>query len=274
MQSLASIAFEFARTGRTALLRALGPLDALHRRLTGRGDLPPLWLRRHAGPVAKFESAARETAQTIERLGLAREGDRVLDIGCGAGAMALHLGRLIGPHGRYSGFDVHAPSIAWARQHFAADRRHRFELAALASPYGGPGSSVEQYRFPADDGACGFVLAKSVFTHLLELEARRYLSEIRRVLAPGRAAMVTAFLFERNSLTGSGRSRLFPCADESGSVRFRSRARPRSAVAYGRAFFFTMLDTASLRVEHEIAGFYPGDTDPPAGQDVLVLSRS
>jgi SAM-dependent methyltransferase len=195
----------------------------------------------------------------------------VLDVGCGPAAMAPHLGRLIGARGRYAGFDVHAPSIAWARRRFEGDPRFRFELAALASPYGGGGAAVDQYRFPVEDAACDFVLAKSVFTHLLEPEARRYLSEIRRALAPGRAAMVTAFLFEPGSLTGSGRSRLFPCADESGSVRFRSHARPRSAVAYERALFLSMLASAGLRVEHEIPGFYPGDADPPTGQDVLVL---
>ena len=260
---------------RTALLRTAGPADAVSLRLTGRADLPPLWLRRHAGPVRRFESAARETTETIERLGLVREGDRVLDIGCGPAAMAPHLGRLIGPRGRYLGFDVHAPSIAWAHRRFASDPRFRFELAALASPYGGSGcSAVEQYRFPVEDAACDLVLAKSVFTHLLEPEARRYLTETRRVLAPGRAAMVTAFLFERGSLTGSGRARLFPCADETGAIRFRSPARPRSAVAYERALFLAMLDSTGLRVQHEISGFYPGNADPPTGQDVLVLGHA
>lgn len=259
---------------RTALLRSLTPFDTVWRRFAGHADLPPLWMRRHAGPVARFESAAREAAETIERLGLVREGDCVLDVGCGPAAMAPRLARLIGPSGRYAGFDVHAPSIAWAIRRFADDPRFRFELAPLASPHGAGGENVEQYRFPAEDASCNFVLAKSVFTHLLEPEARRYLSEIRRVLAPARAAMVTAFLFDRGSLTGSGRSRLFPCADETGAVRFRSRSRPRSAVAYERSRFLAMLDSAGLRIGHEIPGFYPGDADPPAGQDVLVLARA
>ena len=33
----------------------------------GRDRLPPLWLRRHTGPVARFESAARETAEFLDR---------------------------------------------------------------------------------------------------------------------------------------------------------------------------------------------------------------
>ena len=260
--------------GRTAVFKSAGPADALYRRLTGQADLPPLWLRRHAGPVGRFESAARETTETIERLGLVRKGDRVLDVGCGPAAMASHLGRLIGPAGRYVGFDVHAPSIAWARRRFEDDPRFRFDLAALASPYGGRGAPVEQYRFPVEDAACDFVLAKSVFTHLLEPEARRYLAEIRRVLTPGRAAMITAFLFERGSLTGSGRSRLFPGTDETGAVRFHGSFRPRSAVAFERALFLAMLDSAGLSVHQEIPGFYPGDADPPTGQDVLVLGHA
>lgn len=261
-------------TARTALLRTAGPVDALRRRLTGRADLPPLWLRRHAGPTGRFESAARHAAALIERFGLVREGDRVLDVGCGPAAMAPHLGQLIGAEGRYVGFDVHAPSIAWARRRFAGDPRFRFELAALASPFGGGGAPVENYRFPADDASADFILAKSVFTHLLESEARHDLSEIRRVLAPGRTAMITAFLFDPESRTGVGRSRRFRFADRAGAVRFRSRARPQSAVAYERGPFLTMLDSAGLRIGHEVHGFYPGDADPPTGQDVLLLGRA
>jgi SAM-dependent methyltransferase len=260
--------------GRTALLRSVSPVDALYRRLTGRSDLPPLWLRRHAGPTGRFESAARDAASLIEQLGLVREGDPVLDVGCGPAAMAPHLRELIGAEGRYIGFDVHAPSIAWARRRFADDPRFRFELAALASPYGGGGAPVEKYRFPADDASAGFVLAKSVFTHLLESEARHYLSEIRRVLASRRTAMITSFLFEPESRTGLGHSRRFPFADRAGTIRFRSRVRPQSAIAYERSLFLSMLDSSGLRIGHEILGFYPGNADPPTGQDVLLLGRA
>lgn len=199
---------------------------------------------------------------TIEQLDLVREGDCVLDLGCGPAAMVPSLARLIGAAGSYVGIDRHAPSIAWARRQFSLETQLRFERAEEGQP------------LPLGEATCGFVLAKSLFTHLLESEARRYLTEIRRVLAPGRAAIVTAFLFEKQSRTGSGQSSFFRACSPSGLVRMRSAVRPRSAVAFERGLFLSMLAAAGLGIGIDIPGFSPGDADPPAGQDVLILGRS
>src|ERR1700688_4464263 len=119
------------RSTRTALLCALEPVDWVRRHLTqgGEGPTPPLWIRRHSGPIWALERAAAEVAATITGLGLIRADDRVLDIGCGSGSMALAFSRVLGPEGRYIGFDVHGPSIRWCRRHFTRDSRFRFDLA-------------------------------------------------------------------------------------------------------------------------------------------------
>ena len=178
---------ESLRSTRTAALWLLEPLDRLRRRVTlapDRRPVPPLWLRRHAGPISTFERAATELSATIATLGLVRADDTVLDIGCGCGSMALAFRRTLGPRGTYVGFDVHGASIAWCNRHLAQDPRLRFELAPLDTPWSRGGMPPTQYRFPADDGSADFVLAKSVFTHLLERDARHYLREIHRVLRP------------------------------------------------------------------------------------------
>src|SRR5262249_1126803 len=142
-------------------------------------------LRRQAGPVHFFESAAREAADRIEALGLVGADDLVLDVGCGPGAMASHFAKRLGPRGRYVGVDVHQASIRWCVKRYRSDGRFRFERIA------------KQSRLPVADGEAGFVLAKSLFTHLPESEARRMLGEIRRALSRGRRALLTALLFER-----------------------------------------------------------------------------
>ncbi len=242
--------FSLLRLGRTAILFLAGPFDRIRLLASRRGNLPPLWLRRHAGPVSKFESAAREMGVFLDTLGVLDKSDHILDIGCGAGPMAHELARRLGPGGRYVGFDVHAPSVQWCRKRFSGDPRLFFELAPIASPYGArSGRPVASYRFPMADGEAGLILAESVFTHLFESEARHYLREIARTLKAGRGAIVTAFLFDGNSPEPPDFRRAFPHADPSGRVRWRSRLRPTAAIAYERSLFFEMVEAAGLRVQ-------------------------
>jgi SAM-dependent methyltransferase len=258
---------------RTLAYRLAGPFESAWRRASGRPPLPPLWLRRHTGPVGRFESAARATGEFLDGLGLVGPTDRVLDIGCGAGAMVPEFARRLGPEGRYVGFDVHAPSILWCRKHYGRDPRFAFELARSASAYGSSsGPAATGFRFPLDDATADFVLAKSVFTHLLAPEASHYLSETRRVLRPGQAAIVTAFLFDES---GSGLThvhRAFPFGDADGLVRWRLRARPTAAVAYARSAFERIVGEAGLRVQWMSPGYFPGG-GPVSGQDTLLLGR-
>lgn len=272
-RGLLPLVIDLLRLGRTGALRALGPLERSWRRLARRPELPPLWLRRHVGPLGRYESAARETAALIDRLGVVREGSRVLDLGCGCGAMVAALAERIGEAGNYLGLDVHRPSLDWCRRRWGSDRRLRFARVAVPSPYGDGAAATGALRLPPADGEVDFVLAKSLFTHLLEAEARAYLDEVRRVLAPGGRALVTLFLFDGDRFADSPPP-AFPHPEPGAPVRWRRAARPHAAVAYERRLFLALLAAAGLALEEEIAGFFPGEAAPPAGQDVLVLRRA
>ncbi|MGH9369858.1 MAG: class I SAM-dependent methyltransferase [Thermoanaerobaculia bacterium] len=262
---------DLLRLGRTAALRLATPIDRIALYLAGKSGLPPLWLRRHAGAASRFESSARQMAAFLDGLGVLEETDDVLDVGCGAGAMAGELARRLGPGRRYVGFDVHAPSIGWCRKRFAADPSLSFEVAPVPSPYGSrSGEPATSYRLPMEDGRAGFILAKSVFTHLLEPEARHYLAEIRRTLKPGRGAIVTAFLFDATAPELDRVRRAFPFGDSAGCVRWRRRLRPEAAVAYERLFFFSLVEGAGLRVQWVSPGYFPG-RQRLTGQDILLL---
>jgi len=253
---------EVFRSARTILLRLLGPVETLTWFLKRRAGLPPLWLRRHTGPVSDFESAAADMTQLLETLGLVAPDDLVLDAGCGAGAMVPTFARLLRASGRYVGFDLYEPSIRWCRGRFRADPRLGFETTSPATAS----------RFPVADGEAGFVLAKSLFTHLQEAEARHFLSEIRRVLRPGGTAVVTAFLFER----GEGETRaaeFFPFTSTDGSARWRWKSHPESAIAFEGSSFLAMVSGAGLSHEWLGRGFWPGAA-VPRGQDILLLFRA
>jgi ubiquinone/menaquinone biosynthesis C-methylase UbiE len=99
-------------------------------------------------------------------------GDRVLDLGCGAGDLAADLAR--------SGAQVTAADVAQA----ALDRvgRRHPELALRLIAIDAP--------LPFDDGAFDAVWSSEVIEHVGD--TARWLSEVRRVLAPrGRVLLTT-----------------------------------------------------------------------------------
>ncbi|HXQ28620.1 MAG TPA: methyltransferase domain-containing protein [Gemmatimonadales bacterium] len=254
------------RRVRTAGYWLLQPLDTLLRPFvpaTRRAPRPPLWLRRHAGPIRDFDRAAAELSAVIGARALLQESDAVLDIGCGCGSMALEFRNVLGAHGSYVGFDVHRPSIAWCKRHFASDPRFRFELASLETAWSRGGEAVSQYRFPAADDSMTFVLAKSVFTHLLEEDARHYLRELRRVLQEGRRALVTAFLL------GEEGDPRFPYGGP--DLWWRMSNRPEAGVAFKRSRFVAEARAANLRVVELIRGYWSGDQTGPTLQDIAIL---
>jgi SAM-dependent methyltransferase len=64
----------------------------------------------------------------IDRAG-AKAGERVIDVGCGAGAVSVAFARKVGPSGHVTGIDVSGPMLARARQVAPAELPLEFVLA-------------------------------------------------------------------------------------------------------------------------------------------------
>lgn len=113
---------------------------------------------------------------------------RILDIGCGCGRTARTL--LQNPWVKaYSGFDVIPVYPVWCNRWLspAARGSFSFEHVDVHSERYNPegrlrGSEVE---FPYASAAFDLAFAASLFTHLFEADARRYLHEAARVVRPG-----------------------------------------------------------------------------------------
>jgi ubiquinone/menaquinone biosynthesis C-methylase UbiE len=268
------LVFRALLRGRSVALRLAQPLDTLHQRLTGATDLPPLWLRRHVGPIAGYERARGEIVAYLACRAPIAPGDTVLDIGCGTGVLIPDVLRALGPEGRYVGFDVHPPSIRWARRRYGSDPRVRLVVAEVYTPYYSPHNKLKatEYRFPVPDVSVHRVIAKSVFTHLLEPEAAHYLGEIARVLAPDGLAVVSAFLLgiaERPRLTTPALA--FDHAV--GRARVARMESPTSVVAYPWIVLTELLEHAGLRVVSRDLGWWSGGASAANYQDLLVLGR-
>jgi SAM-dependent methyltransferase len=112
----------------------------------------------------------------------------VLDVGCGCGKMARTL--VYHPYIlRYIGFDVIRENINWCEHSIVPLSKGRFEfhyLDVFSRAYNPAGNiKATDVVFPVVDGAVDFAIAGSLFTHLLQEDAKHYLREVRRVLAPG-----------------------------------------------------------------------------------------
>ena len=104
-------------------------------------------------------------------LGEVRPGDRVLDVGCGTGDFTAAMAR--------AGADAIGVDVAEAALRRARSRHPGVEFRLV--PLDGP--------LPFEDGSFELVWASEVIEHVAD--TARWLSEVRRVLAPGGRLLVT-----------------------------------------------------------------------------------
>jgi arsenite methyltransferase len=105
-------------------------------------------------------------------LGPLEPGERVLDLGCGAGTDTLVAAQMVGPGGRVTGIDMTPEMLAKARA--AAE-----EMGATNVDF--VESEVEQ--LPFDDESFDVVISNGVIDLIPDKDA--VFSEIHRVLEPG-----------------------------------------------------------------------------------------
>lgn len=145
----------------------------------------------------------------VERGGL-RPTDRVLEVGCGAGRVAIALADdLTG--GSYEGFDISRTAIDWCRDNITPlHPNFQFQIADVYNSFYNPAGRhrARRYRFPYPSGTFDFVFLTSVFTHMLPRDLTHYLSEISRVMRPGGRCLITFFLHNAESAANirAGRS--------------------------------------------------------------------
>ncbi len=114
-----------------------------------------------------YEHIGQVEAAIVKYAGL-RDGDSLIDLGCGSGRLASALGQQMKIE--YSGIDVIRALLKYAKK-----------------------KSPENYKFilnrtlgiPLPDASADMATAFSVFTHLLHHESYIYLEHMKRVVRPG-----------------------------------------------------------------------------------------
>ncbi len=244
----------------------------------GAAPIPWVTLHNYGSSGAVFyETARADGAQMQQLLGIGAQ-TTVLDVGCGSGRLAWAMADILGPRGGYVGFDVSQAAIAFARKLM---RRRRsdftFHHVDLHSKEYNPSGAVrsDTFCFPCGDGWAGATIALSVFSHLLEKDAARFLTEIARTLAPEGRAFISAYVVDaearRHLETGDAAQMMLPYGE---GLWVGDRATPEAAVAYDSQKFHAMIAAASLTVDVHRPGSWARPGGRVNGQDSFVLRRA
>jgi len=117
-------------------------------------------------------------------LGALNPGERVLDVGSGAGTDSLVAAQMVGPAGRVVGIDMTPEMLAKARAGAA-------EMGAAHVTF----LEGEAERLPFPDGSFDVVISNGVIDLIPDKDA--VFSEIHRVLAPGGRIQVADVTIQR-----------------------------------------------------------------------------
>jgi len=226
--------------------------------------------------------------------------DVFVDIGCGLGRIARSLVSRLSGKGQYLGFDVNKKSIEWCQEKYRHYNNFHFVWIDLFSVFYNPGSRREgtvrsrkgvqleegkampvhihnasAFQFPLPRDSVDFVNLTSVFTHMLPRDVERYLTEIGRMLKPGKLCHITYFLVDPGSreaiVDASKQGRWHPI--EHGYVRNQSV--PEEMVLLDEKLVRDLYAKTGLLIEEMTYGNWFDRAGPTFGfQDIILASKS
>ena len=260
------------------MLLILGePIDYVSRIINNKLDLPPLLLRKHVGPLSEFETSGSEFAVYLKVLCELKANEKMLDIGCGCGLLAMNLKNYMNDEGRYVGVDINKPVIKWSQRNVKKGNIFKFQHIDISNGYyrlqGSQNDS--KFRFPFDDKKFDFIFLKSVFTHMKMDGIVNYLQEIERMLSDNGRALVTFFVLndEQAKLKKEGKNKLFfNFGDE--RTKWVCKNCPEMSIAFHEDDLLDKLKMCKLRLKKPIFyGTWAGRENSLYLQDMLLIEK-
>ena len=188
--------------------------------------IPPLEMRVLVGPTEPSAFDNPDGALVIPGVAAAQY-DAVFDWGCGCGRVARQLIQQDPRPRTYVGIDLHRGMIEWCQRNLAPAAPgfefHHHDVFELGF---NPGAEKPRWLpFPSPDESFSLAIAWSVFTHVNEEQATKYLYEMRRVLRPDGVLFSTWFLFDKTE---------FPMMADSQNALFVNDVNPTGAVIFDK----------------------------------------
>jgi len=206
--------------------------------------------------------------------------DRVLDVGCGCGRMAVPLTAYL-TTGSYEGFDIVPELIDWCKQNITPRfPNFKFQMMDLySSAYNRTAKKkASELKFPYPDASFDLTFLTSVFTHMLPDDMGGYTREIARTLKPGGRAVITFFILNADSMrlkdTPESKIKMkYPYL--SGQVFVNSLASPEDIVGYPEETIKRVFRENGLTLqEPPLYGFWCGRKSDYSFQDITISVKS
>ncbi|OGJ68994.1 hypothetical protein A3H90_01840 [Candidatus Peribacteria bacterium RIFCSPLOWO2_02_FULL_55_36] len=162
------------------------------------------------GGHASFYETGHMIMNHIRKLGAWKEGDAIVDVGCGNGRCAIPLTQF---SINYVGLDVIPESIHFCRSAFAQWPNFRFIHLRSNNALYNPDETMPPTHvcFPIASESADFVIAISLFTHFETAEAvAAYLHEMQRILKRKGKFWCTWFRAPPNDPCASAHRTVFP----------------------------------------------------------------
>ena len=261
-------------------------MAAMERSVNLEDYVPPFELFNARADYA--EVARKMFGLLLDQTGL-QPHERVLDVGCGTGRIAVPLTAHLDERGSYEGFDNSGERIDWCNERIAPlHPNFRFQAVdVFSSLYHRTGSiKPEEFSFPYPDDDFDVVFLFSVFTHIRGAGVERYLREIARVLRPGGRSMITWFLLNdesKRSLEQQADTRSDPASNaynaafshNMGHYRLSSLSVPEGVVGFEEDWARAEYEAAGLAVQEPIHyGDWTRDrTDTLINQDIVIAHK-
>jgi len=226
-----------------------------------------------------FKEIGEEFVQHLINLCSLMPSQRVLDIGCGSGRMALPLTNYLNDEGKYDGVDIVRPSIEWCKRQITSRYPNfLFHHSDIFNEYYNPNGKIDsaEYRFSFDDNTFDVILLASVFTHMPKPEMENYISEIHRLLKPGGSCLMTFFLINHESQHNMLNQQSTLCFEEIGPKTWTAnREIPNEAIGFDQDYVQNVLMTNSLSLQEPIHyGSWCGRKNFLSYQDIVIAKKS
>lgn len=201
---------------------------------------------------------------------------RVLDVGCSMGRLAMPLMKYLDNKGSYEGLDIVRAAIDWCSNNITPKYPNFcFKIADIYNknynPYGK--LTASEYKFPYQNGEFDFVCLFSVFTHMLPKDMENYFSEISRVLKKQGKCIITFFILNDTHLKFEGDQTYAPFIYEKEGFRTINESIPEQAIAYEGEYVRKLYEKNDFEILEPIKYGKWRETNTIFGGQDIILGR-